>query len=501
MQKTNLSSSNKLPSLGISIANSSGSAKSYLSSIANLGEWVGLRLVHETTHTRSARNGKPEENSAQFDRGAMVEVMIAGVLAYSATSDLTPSGIKAAGVRAKALAQAGQGRQVFDFNPAELRPANEGQYKSPRQHDLSSQNLKNFTDQLIESTLQMKISPEITTAKAEAVFTETNFEYVTTSGTHIQQNFLLTSSDFGVIANRGNESHTRSLDGPRGLCLQSGLEIFDSFGRKDQLVKVAEEALELLSAPNCPTKTCDLLLMPNQMLIQIHESIGHPLEMDRILGDERNFAGWSFVQPEDFGQLQYGSPLMNVTFDPTVAGEFASYHFDDGGAKAEREFLIKNGRLVRGLGGLESQSRMNKPGVANFRSASWNRAPIDRMANINLEPGTTPMSEMIACIEDGILMEANISWSIDDYRNKFQFGCEVGRVIKDGVIQGLVKNANYRGVTVPFWKSLKAVGTKQEVAVYGSPFCGKGEPSQVIRVGHSAPPCLFSQVEVFGGHS
>jgi len=259
--------------------------------------------------------------------------------------------------------------------------------------------------------------------------------------------------------------------------------------------------LELLSAPDCPTKTCDLLLMPNQMLIQIHESIGHPLEMDRILGDERNFAGWSFVQPEDFGQLQYGSPLMNVTFDPTVAGEFASYHFDDGGAKAERQHLIKNGRLVRGLGGLESQSRLKKPGVANFRSASWNRAPIDRMANINLEPGTTSLAEMIAGVEDGLLMEANISWSIDDYRNKFQFGCEVGRIIKNGVVQGLVKNANYRGVTVPFWRGLKAVGTRQEVGVYGSPFCGKGEPSQVIRVGHSAPPCLFEKVEVFGGHS
>ncbi|HAZ42417.1 MAG TPA: Zn-dependent protease, partial [Methylococcaceae bacterium] len=131
------------------------------------------------------------------------------------------------------------------------------------------------------------------------------------------------------------------------------------------------------------------ILSPDQMLLQIHESIGHPLELDRILGDERNYAGWSFVKPEDFGTLQYGSPLMNVVFDPCLPGEFAGYAFDDGGAPAERQYLIQEGRLLRGLGGLESQSRSGIPGVANFRSSGWNRAPIDRMANINLEPGNT----------------------------------------------------------------------------------------------------------------
>ena len=234
-------------------------------------------------------------------------------------------------------------------------------------------------------------------------------------------------------------------------------------------------------------------------MLQIHESIGHPLELDRILGDERNYAGWSFVRPQDFGRLQYGSQLMNVTFDPAVAGEFASYAFDDCGNPATREYLIREGVLLRGLGSLESQARLGLPGVANFRAASWNRAPTDRMANINLEPGESSLEEMIAMTERGIVMQANRSWSIDDYRNKFQFGCEYARLVEDGRLTRVVKNANYRGVTTPFWNSLKAVARREEFALFGSPYCGKGEPSQIIRVGHASPPCLFAGVEVFGG--
>ena len=235
------------------------------------------------------------------------------------------------------------------------------------------------------------------------------------------------------------------------------------------------------------------------MMLQIHESIGHALEVDRILGDERNYAGWSFVNLEDFGNLKYGSDLMNVTFDPTLDSEFASYGFDDGGLKATKEYLIKDGLLVRGLGGKESQIRSKLDGVANFRSSSWNRAPIDRMANINLEPGNSTFDDLVKSIEYGVYVESNKSWSIDDYRNKFQFGCEYGRLIENGKLTKVVKNPNYRGVSTPFWNSLKGVGDDSTFGIYGTPNCGKGEPNQVIRVGHASPVCLFDKVQVFGG--
>jgi predicted Zn-dependent protease len=243
----------------------------------------------------------------------------------------------------------------------------------------------------------------------------------------------------------------------------------------------------------------DVLLAPDQMILQIHESIGHPLELDRILGDERNYAGTSFVTPDMFGSYRYGSDLLNITFDPTRPEEFASYAFDDDGQPAQREYLIRNGILLRGLGGVTSQARSRLPGVANARATSWNRPPIDRMANLNLEPGTSSFADLVAAVERGVYMQTNLSWSIDDSRNKFQFGCEWGQLIENGKLTTIVKNSNYRGVSATFWRNLKMAGNRDTVEVLGSPFCGKGEPNQIIRVGHASPACLFAEVEVFGG--
>jgi predicted Zn-dependent protease len=242
------------------------------------------------------------------------------------------------------------------------------------------------------------------------------------------------------------------------------------------------------------------------MMLQIHESIGHPLELDRILGDERNFAGTSFVTFDMFGNYQYGSRLLNVTYDPTRQEQFAAYGFDDDGSKAEREFLIRDGLLLRPLGGAVSQARAahlgkNLGGVANARACSWNRPPIDRMANLNVEPGASTLDEMIASIDDGVLMKTNVSWSIDDSRNKFQFGCEWGRRIRNGKLAEVVKNPNYRGISATFWRSLSMIGDPSTMEVLGTPYCGKGEPNQVIRCGHASPACKFSNVDVFGGEN
>jgi predicted Zn-dependent protease len=234
----------------------------------------------------------------------------------------------------------------------------------------------------------------------------------------------------------------------------------------------------------------DLLLMPDQMMLQIHESIGHPLELDRILGDERNYAGTSFVRPEMIGNYRYGSDLLNVTYDPALPGELASYGFDDEGVPARKRYLIKDGILVSALGG---------EGIANSRASGWNRPPIHRMANLNVEPGTSSVEEMAASIERGVLMRTNVSWSIDDSRNKFQFGCEWGELIEGGRRTRVVKNPNYRGISATFWRSLRGVGGPQTFEVHGTQYCGKGEPNQAIHCGHAAPACVFAGVEVFGG--
>jgi len=470
---------------------------SALNLIKDHADWVALRYVSETSHKRRVRNGRPEQNAIGFEQGVMIEAMVDGQLAYAGTSRLSPDGLLEAVKRATHLARSTADNKAFHFTEMQ-RPPSKGVFNSPRQRELDSLSLAAFTDLLMGASHALKVSDNIVTAIAEATLVESHMHYVSSQGANFSQSWLLISQNFQAIAARDGEVQQRSLNGPTARCWQGGLEHFEEDHLLKTCQKVGEEALALLDADNCPNTRCDLILAPDQMLLQIHESIGHPLELDRILGDERNYAGWSFVKPKDFGHLQYGSNLMNVTYAPSNEGQFASFKFDDSGNPAERAFLIKEGRLLRGLGSLESQTRLGQPGVGNFRSSGWNRAPIDRMGNINLEPGESSLNTMIESVESGIYMESNRSWSIDDYRNKFQFGCEFGRLIEQGRLTKIVKNPNYRGVTVPFWTSLSAVGGASEHQAFGTPYCGKGEPNQMIRVGHASPPCLFQNIEVFG---
>ncbi|MCX7675320.1 MAG: TldD/PmbA family protein, partial [Bdellovibrionaceae bacterium] len=322
--------------------------------------------------------------------------------------------------------------------------------------------------------------------------------YLNSSGAQIEQQFSLWNYDAKAIAQEGGQTQKRSFHGGSALCRQGHTDVIDAHWWREQAKRISIEAAELLRAPPCPSGVLDLLLDPDQMLLQIHESIGHPLELDRILGDERNYAGWSFVTLKDFGSLQFGSPFLNVTFNPDPLDGFASYAFDQSGLPAQKTYLIKDGILLRPLGGLESSIRSGLPAVANFRASSWNRAPIDRMANIDIEPGRHSLEDMISNIEMGVYMKSNSSWSIDDYRRKFQFSCEWAQVIRNGKLAEVVKNPGYRGEGLSFWRSLAMVGNESTFARYGSPYCGKGEPSQIIRVSHGSPACLFRSVEVFG---
>lgn len=458
---------------------------------------VNLRFHREIHQTRAMRNDKLEAPSLTYQQGVMAEVFHEGVLAYVGTADVSAAGLRQAIAQAKDLAQSLAPQSLMRF-PESVRPTTGGRYSSPGLDSLRALTTQGIDDVLAQANRALAQATEITQRNSSIELVETESWAISNAGDDRRQNFAFWVIDASATAERGTELQTRSLNGSHSHCYQGGAEQLNLPQLVRDCEKTAAEARELLSAPDCPSGEFDLLLAPDQMLLQIHESIGHPLELDRILGDERNYAGWSFVKLEDFGHLRYGSPLLNVSFDPTVQHEFASYGFDDCGNPARRELLIENGILKRGLGSLESQVRSGVPGVANFRSASWNRAPIDRMANLNVEPGQTSMNDLIGQIEDGLLMASNRSWSIDDYRDKFQFGCEFGQRIQKGKITGLVKNPNYRGRTLAFWRGLKAVGDRASFQVFGSPYCGKGEPSQIIRVGHASPACLFEKIQCFG---
>ena len=462
-------------------------------------DFWSLRLVEESCDSYTVRKNVALPFATMTDRGVMATVYADGGYGYAATGDTSPAGMRAALDRALGWARATARHAIADSRTLP-RPAPRAQYQSPGWSE-TGLSRRAWYDLLAEESQRAAIDARIVDWEAGVEVRTAVHRLVTSTGGDVVQRYRFLFPNMSVTAHADGDTQTRTLNGYRGLCQQGGADVLDRFGFVGSGRRVAEEALELIVAPNCPSGTMDVLLMPDQMILQIHESIGHPLELDRILGDERNFAGTSFVTPDMFGSYRYGSDLLNVTFDPTRPEELASYAYDDDGTPAEKQYLIRAGILERPLGGAISQARAGLPGVANARADSWNRPPIDRMANLNIEPGDASLASMIESIDDGVLMETNNSWSIDDSRNKFQFGCERGRVIKNGRLGDVVKNPGYRGISASFWRSLRMVGNTDTLRVLGTPYCGKGEPSQVIRVGHASPACVFANVDVFGGEN
>ncbi|WP_298829987.1 TldD/PmbA family protein [uncultured Piscinibacter sp.] len=462
-----------------------------------------LRAVDETCETLQVRQDVAEPPQRSRDAGAMVSVAFGGGLGHAATADLSESGLAEAFDCARRLAAATAGRMVFD--PAGLPSVTaRGRYDGAVQRPVRTTSLGERLALLREVCASAQADARIVDRSASLLSVEAEQLLLTSDGGRSEQRWSATMPHVQATAHVAGVTQTRSSAGQyNGWCQQGGLEVLERARFADEGTRVAAEAIELALARPCPGGEMDVLLMPDQMMLQIHESIGHPLELDRILGDERNFAGTSFVTLDMFGRYAYGSELLNVTYDPTRPEQIASFGFDDEGEPARRRHLIENGLLVRPLGGAVSLARAHAThpdleGVATARASSWNRAPIDRMSNLNIEPGASSLDEMIASIELGVMMRTNVSWSIDDSRNKFQFGCEWGRMIRGGRLAEVVRDPSYRGVSATFWRSLAMVGDDGTYEVMGTPYCGKGEPSQMVRVGHASPACKFSRVAVVG---
>jgi predicted Zn-dependent protease len=456
-----------------------------------------LRLTNETHEAISVRQGVMQPVFNQLARGALLTVVSGDGCGYAATSDLSPAGLKKAARQAKdwALQSSALGLLTANDYP---RPEVKARYETPVEQHWAELRLDEKVALLQDANKALKINDSIVDWQAYLGYRCDDILFISSTDAHIEQRFHYINPGLVAVANEGSLTQYRSGGGSQSS-RQGGLEQLSLLDFPHAATPLAEQAVALLSADECPQGIMDVVLAPSQMILQIHESIGHPLELDRILGDERNYAGTSFVTQDMFGSYRYGSELLNVTFDPDRTEQLASYAYDDEGTPARREYIIRNGILQRSLGGATSQARAGMPGVANARQADWFRPPIDRMANLNVEPGDKSLEDMISSVEHGVYLETNRSWSIDDSRNKFQFGCELGRVIENGELKGLVRNPNYRGISATFWRSLVAVGNEDSFQVQGVTNCGKGEPNQAIYVGHASPACHFSDVDVFGG--
>lgn len=452
-----------------------------------------LRYAESSEYFFQVRQGVVQPPHVRHDSGAFLSVFDDTGGGYAATCDVSPAGIRVAAEQALRWAH---------FLPklhlaCPVAPDSPGDLGPDREHGSHETFSAKAIVQLLTRLAQaLNCHPRIIDWGAGLHLRFQRTVLLSNTGLALEQRFSDLTPDLYAVASRGNEVQHRSFG--YDCARQGGLEQLEELAVSAAAPRVAEEALRLVEAPDCPSATMDLVLLPGQMALQIHESIGHPLELDRILGDERNYAGGSFLTPEMFGRYRYGSELLNVSFDPLRPQQMASYAYDDDGTRAERHMLIRAGVLERALGGAVSQRRSGLAGVACARADRWNRPPIDRMANLNLEPGTSSLAAIIGGVENGVMMETNRSWSIDDQRNKFQFGCECGWLIRDGQVRGLVRNPGYRGVSATFWRNLGAVGDGSTLRVMGLSTCGKGEPNQTMHVGHAVPACLFTGVEVFG---
>lgn len=336
---------------------------------------------------------------------------------------------------------------------------------------------------------------KIAVCEAFMEFSRSEKEFLSTEGADISQTIVTSGGGYHVVAEDGLDAQRRSYpDAHHGLFATKGYEMFGELDMPGSVERVTGEAVSLLRAKECPAKVTDVIIDGPQMALQLHESCGHPAELDRALGSEISFAGGSFLQPKMRGHFRYGSRRVNISADPTCAGGAGSYKYDDEGVKAVKVPLVKDGVFVNYLTSRESAVRFKERSNGSMRADNWSFMPIIRMSNISMEPGEGTLDELIADTKDGILFSTNRSWSIDDVRLNFQFGTEIAWEIKNGKRGRVLKNPLYGGVTPAFWASCDAVCGPSDWRLWGLNSCGKGEPLQTANVGHGASPARFRKV-------
>ncbi len=436
-------------------------------------------------------------DSLDYDENAGVGVraLIGSSWGFYATPEPTEAAARAAGAQASAIANAsalaaGDPLQLLDV------PVVADHYETPYEEAPFDVVLSEKADLLIAATGIMQEVPGVALAEARMRFWDTEKYFVSSQGHRISQHLVESGGEMAATAIGESETQRRSYPQSFGQFETGGFEVIRRFDLAGNAGRVAEEAVALLTAPECPTGTLDLILESSQLALQIHESVGHATELDRILGWEAAFAGTSWLDLAQLGTLQFGSPRMNITADATLPGSLATFGYDDEGTPAQRVDIVKEGIWVGVLSGRDSAAIAGLAPGGMVRGDGYNRLPMVRMTNVGLLPGESSLDEMVSETKDGVYMATNRSWSIDDRRLNFQFGCEAGWEVKNGQLGRMVRNPTYTGISPEFWGSLDLLGGREETSYWGVPNCGKGQPMQSGHTGHPAAPARFRDVRV-----
>jgi TldD protein len=459
-------------------------------------DYADARVVREDSESITVRNQEMEGIDRAGSEGVGIRVLVDGYWGFAATARMDEAEIARTADLAVHIARAASRLPMEPVRLTEVEPAT-GSWHSPMQRDPFEVPLEEKVSLLVEATRRMQTVKGLAFAEAGTDLYRRRTWLATSEGTAVEQTTV--QSGGGIEASALGEGELQRRSHPnsfRGHIAAAGWEHIDRLGLVAEAERVGTEAVELLSAKECPSEVTTLVLDSGQVELQVHESIGHPLELDRVLGMEEAYAGSSFVRPEDRGSLRYGSPLVSITADATIDGGLGSFGWDDEGVPAQRVPLIVDGVFQDFISSRETASVLGLPSSGAMRADGWQNLPLIRMTNINLEPREGTLAEIIADTEDGIFMSTNTSWSIDDKRINFQFGCELAWRIKDGRLTELYRNPNYTGITTRFWGSCDAVGGREDWTLWGTPNCGKGQPGQIARVGHGVAPARFRDVQV-----
>ncbi|MFB3738782.1 MAG: TldD/PmbA family protein [Candidatus Velamenicoccus archaeovorus] len=459
-------------------------------------DYADCRIVDEDTESLTVRNQQMEGIDRASSHGLGIRVLVNGYWGFAATARTEEDQIRRTAELAVAIAKAASRlpREPVTLTPVE--PVT-GSWHSPMEIDPFAVPLRDKVELLMEATRRMQAVKGLAFAEGSIDLFRRRTWLASSEGTAVEQTVVQTGGGIEATALAEGELQRRSYPNSfRGHIAAAGWEHVGTLRLLEEAERVAREAVELLGAKECPSEVTTLVLDGDQVHLQVHESIGHPIELDRVLGMEEAYAGSSFLTPGDRGTLRYGSDLVSITADATLPGGLGSFAWDDEGVPAQRVPIIVDGIFQDFLSSRETAGVTGRSPTGAMRADGWQHLPLIRMTNISLEPREGTLDEIVGDTKDGIYMCTNSSWSIDDKRVNFQFGCELARRIKDGKLTELYRNPNYTGITTEFWGSCDAVGGRGSWVLWGTPNCGKGQPGQVARVGHGASPARFRNVQV-----
>ncbi len=463
--------------------------------------YADARIIESRDQRLLVRNHAIATAEDAESLGCGVRALVDGCWGFAATPDVTPQGVQKAAAEAVEVARASRRLKAGSVGLAPVPPVTD-RWHPPCLVDPFTIPLQEKLDLLYRLNDVLKQGPKIAAAEATMGFWRERKWLATTDGARIDQTLLTSGAGFQATAVGEGESQTRSYPMSfGGQYAGLGYELIPALDLLAHAEQTREEAIALLTAAPCPDAEMDLVIDGTQLALQIHESVGHPTELDRVLGTEESYAGRSFATMEKKGRFRYASPHVTLVADGTIPTGLATYGYDDDGVRAQRWFMVDRGRLAAYSTNREFSHQAGEPPRGTCRAESWARFPLIRIPNLSLMPGDTTLARLIAETKDGLFLTTNRCWSIDQMRLNFEFGCEIGWRIRNGKLAEMVKSPSYRGIPPRFWTSCDGVADESHWKLWGVVNCGKGQPGQRAQMSHGAAPARFRNVKVFPGRA